>query len=192
MHRPESSPDKLYVLEDVSRCRKGHDLTPANRCPNGQCRICKAAATKRYQESKPHGYAGSQARYRQANRDRENERKRTWLAANPGKNAEYSKRYRATNPNEAAAAKRRWHDSHPDAVRLRQLGRRNRSNLEWLSIIEGDPCSYCGAPMEEVDHITPVAKGGTNEWENYAPACGPCNRRKNATPLVHFLLKRAA
>lgn len=49
-------------------------------------------------------------------------------------------------------------------------------------------CAYCGAhPSEtvllEVDHIHPVAEGGTNEMDNLVTACWDCNRGKGATPL---------
>lgn len=49
-------------------------------------------------------------------------------------------------------------------------------------------CEYCRAPENifnsnfEVDHITPVALGGTNDHNNFALACPACNVYKsNAT-----------
>jgi hypothetical protein len=50
-------------------------------------------------------------------------------------------------------------------------------------------CSYCGAhPSEtvmlEVDHVIPVAEGGTNDIENLVTACWDCNRGKGAVPLT--------
>ena len=48
-------------------------------------------------------------------------------------------------------------------------------------------CQYCGATppkvMLEVDHIDPVAGGGTNDMDNLVTACFPCNRGKAAVPL---------
>lgn len=46
-------------------------------------------------------------------------------------------------------------------------------------------CAYCGAhPSEtvllEVDHIHPVAEGGTNDIDNLVTACSDCNRGKGA------------
>lgn len=35
----------------------------------------------------------------------------------------------------------------------------------------------------EVDHIVPVAEGGTNDMENLVTACYECNRGKGAIPL---------
>lgn len=49
-------------------------------------------------------------------------------------------------------------------------------------------CIYCGAhPSEsvllEVDHIHPVAEGGTNDIDNLVTSCDACNRGKGARML---------
>jgi hypothetical protein len=48
-------------------------------------------------------------------------------------------------------------------------------------------CRYCGqTPPEvvlEIDHIIPLAAGGTNEVDNLVTACFPCNRGKGANGL---------
>lgn len=48
-------------------------------------------------------------------------------------------------------------------------------------------CQYCGkmAPdvILEVDHIKPVAEGGTNDIMNLVTACRDCNRGKGKTQL---------
>lgn len=48
-------------------------------------------------------------------------------------------------------------------------------------------CQYCGrtAPdvILEVDHIVPVAKGGTDDLLNLVTSCRECNRGKSAKPL---------
>ena len=42
------------------------------------------------------------------------------------------------------------------------------------------PCHRCGKPSESVDHIVPVALGGTDELDNLRPACLSCNSRDGA------------
>jgi 5-methylcytosine-specific restriction endonuclease McrA len=40
-------------------------------------------------------------------------------------------------------------------------------------------CAYCGAPATEVDHVVPVARGGSAlDPANLVASCLPCNRRK--------------
>lgn len=60
-------------------------------------------------------------------------------------------------------------------------------------------CQYCGAtPLKsplQVDHIIPVAMGGTNHIDNLVTACQPCNAGKAAVPLSavpQSLAERAA
>lgn len=50
-----------------------------------------------------------------------------------------------------------------------------------LRILKRDnhTCVYCGAPATEVDHVTPVSRGGSHSPSNLVAACTPCNQRKN-------------
>lgn len=52
---------------------------------------------------------------------------------------------------------------------------------------DGFVCHYCGAhppdALLEVDHIEPVAAGGSNDVDNLITACQRCNRGKGAVPL---------
>jgi HNH endonuclease len=52
---------------------------------------------------------------------------------------------------------------------------------------DGFVCQYCGnRPPDvilEVDHITPVARGGTNDNMNLITSCEDCNRGKSAKLL---------
>ena len=47
-------------------------------------------------------------------------------------------------------------------------------------------CRYCGAVAPDVsltvDHVIPVALGGTDDPSNLVTACEPCNSGKSATP----------
>lgn len=48
---------------------------------------------------------------------------------------------------------------------------------------DGFTCQYCGATppkvVLEVDHVDPVAAGGTNDMDNLVTSCFPCNRGKS-------------
>jgi hypothetical protein len=52
---------------------------------------------------------------------------------------------------------------------------------------DGFRCQYCGHHppdvLLEVDHVIPVAGGGTDDEENLLTACFNCNRGKGAVPL---------
>ena len=50
-------------------------------------------------------------------------------------------------------------------------------------------CAYCRGKATEVDHIYPFSKGGTDELENYAPACRTCNAMKSDLVLEEGYLQ---
>ena len=53
---------------------------------------------------------------------------------------------------------------------------------------DGFQCQYCGnvppVVVLEVDHITPVISGGTNEIDNLLTSCSDCNRGKGPNHLT--------
>jgi 5-methylcytosine-specific restriction endonuclease McrA len=73
---------------------------------------------------------------------------------------------------------------------MHALSSQERTDLDaWARILRNDPCAYCGAPTEHLDHIVPVAEGGEQRWTNLTAACARCNRAKHADSLLMFLLK---
>lgn len=61
---------------------------------------------------------------------------------------------------------------------------------EYVKMIRNDPCVYCGAPCEHIDHIVPFSKGGETDWTNLAPTCAKCNLRKSTKSLLEFMMER--
>jgi hypothetical protein len=55
----------------------------------------------------------------------------------------------------------------------------------------GHACVYCTAAVSEdtfvLDHLLPVARGGTNRKQNLVAACEVCNRRRSELEPVQFL-----
>lgn len=49
-------------------------------------------------------------------------------------------------------------------------------------------CQYCGCDKRlHVDHKVPLAKGGSNAFDNLVTCCGPCNQSKGAKLLGDWL-----
>lgn len=68
--------------------------------------------------------------------------------------------------------------------------KRSRSELRilWAAIEEAGvsiPCSLCGASLSlrtrNLDHIVPIAEGGSNDDDNLRLTCGSCNWSKGAS-----------
>lgn len=69
------------------------------------------------------------------------------------------------------------------------MARLGMSKKKRFEIFKRDrfTCQYCGASAPDVrlhvDHVKPVAEGGTNDPENLTTACEDCNSGKGAAPL---------
>lgn len=76
--------------------------------------------------------------------------------------------------------------------RERERARQLRQSQWWKDILAKGRCHYCNrtfAPDElTMDHLIPVARGGTSTKGNVVPACFACNQSKAAkTPAEQIL-----
>lgn len=98
------------------------------------------------------------------------------------------------DPVAGPAFRRRRGTGLPDWVYWQRRGEqklaRDQDMIDWGEILRCDPCSYCGRPCEQIDHIVPFDAGGKLTPENTTAACASCNHRKSHTPLLQFLLLR--
>lgn len=58
----------------------------------------------------------------------------------------------------------------------------------FMDVLRRDPCAYCGKRGGSLDHITPRALGGSDDWDNLTSACGRCNGRKSDGTVLDVLL----
>ncbi len=76
--------------------------------------------------------------------------------------------------------------------REREKARKLRASPWWKACLAKGECHYCHRhfPPEELtmDHLIPVARGGTSTRGNVVPACFACNQSKAArTPAEQIL-----
>ena len=77
------------------------------------------------------------------------------------------------------------------SVILKILSKKHKEKREYLDdtdrqlLIEsfGNKCACCKLSPDifEIDHIIPLANGGSNEIENFQPLCGDCHKLKSET-----------
>lgn len=182
------------------------------RGPMPRCKVClRAEANARY-----HGNIEVERErrrdYERRNRDRARARHKIWVEANTEYKREYDRQWREDNPERKTATDQRWREENPERARAnaRAWAARNRDKVRlnsriqthrrrgapmdstargYVTVLLDDPCAYCGAPAEEIDHIEPFPLGGTNEWSNLTASCQSCNRHKSDKPLLTFMLQ---
>ncbi|HUP57113.1 MAG TPA: HNH endonuclease [Bdellovibrionota bacterium] len=74
---------------------------------------------------------------------------------------------------------------HVDPARVkreREKARKLRKSQWWLTQLSRGLCHYCRrsfpATQLTMDHVVPIARGGTSTPGNIVPACSACNRDK--------------
>lgn len=72
-----------------------------------------------------------------------------------------------------------------------QLVSSDRRSLTWLldALVDfwGSLCVYCGEAADlEIEHIVPLARGGSNEISNLTVSCRTCNARKRTKTAAEF------
>jgi hypothetical protein len=142
------------------------------------CKVCEAARNLSYRADNPWKRAATCA---------------AWTAANPEKNAAKSAKWAAANPLYAAE----WAAANPEMVAARNRNRRARvlnaegkhTSADVRLIFESQHglCANCktklfksGEKKYHVDHIMPLALGGSNWPANLQCLCPFCNLSKGA------------
>ena len=145
------------------------DGKPCRKCggskwyKNGKCAACAKA-------------------WRQNNKDKEFERGRARRERDREKIYENNRRWKKENPVKIGALK------HRRETRKTEAGG-SYTAAEWNALVEhyGGKCLCCGRDNVAltVDHITPVAKGGTSNIDNLQPLCLSCNSSKG-TQIIDY------
>jgi len=69
------------------------------------------------------------------------------------------------------------------------LHARQRTLLLRIWKIQEKSCIYCFKKADTVDHIIPLARGGTNQEGNLAPACRQCNSSKHSSLISEWKVR---
>lgn len=147
----------------------------------------KAKDAARYIAKCDHIKAMSLAWY-YANRERAIAKQAAWYASNKDKAAIYNARKRALRPEIC----RIYHQNR--RARIRSNGGKLSIGLaERLFKLQRGKCACCGKPLGtdyHLDHIMPLALGGTNEDKNIQLLRATCNLSKQHKHPIEFMQKR--
>jgi 5-methylcytosine-specific restriction endonuclease McrA len=149
-----------------------------------------------------------------ANREREIAKTKVWQAKNPEKTKQIcnkwhrenrhkikknEKAYRDRNREALNARNAEWFAKNPEkrlnyvhsrrAKKLLNGGTFSYGEVVALYVKQMGNCAHCFAFLDgkyQIDHVIPVAAGGSNWITNIQLLCAPCNRRKSAADPLEF------
>jgi 5-methylcytosine-specific restriction endonuclease McrA len=179
---------------DTKICRQcGGDSQPLTEFPKHKqmadghlnvCKTCKAAYLKGYHaENKKKHNAGSRAEYAtrmgtQEGRDKERDRIAQWRADHPEAwKAARSKAQKSARGKATAALSKKTRRAREEGTRTGTI------SVKGVYLRYGMRCSICDKPIElqveaTIDHVVPLARGGTHTEDNLRPAHRRCNAWK--------------
>ena len=140
---------------------------------------------------------------KRANPDREKANYAAWVAKNPEKGKARSAEWRAKNPDRERENRNAWRDANPEAAKIHNQNRRalrmknggvlSRGLAEKLFALQRGKCACCGLPLGDkyhLDHIMPLALGGSNTDDNIQLLRSCCNSQKHAKHPIDFMQSR--
>lgn len=194
--RAERGPLSPYVPPDQSRakpctacgiekaaCEFPWHVTNVRR--RAKCSDCYAAQRATHRSNNAERIAAKRRAHYEANRDSILARHRKYHREHYAELKAKQDAYRALNPEvwASSAGRRRTR------IRTNMDAQDKTMSVEYRKAIANDPCRYCGARADRmhVDHMVPLARGGTEHWWNLTAACASCNLRKNVKTAAEFI-----
>lgn len=136
-------------------------------------------------------------RWKAANPERCRAFDKKWRTANPAKIAKKNKNYKTLHAERlkpiAIVRVKKWRKENPEGVRRNSQTRRARKKgaagshtaEQLLQLLERQrfKCAGCTTSVKDkrhIDHIMPLARGGSNDIRNLQWLCPVCNNKKHA------------
>ncbi len=133
------------------------------------------------------------AAYYKANRGHLREINERWRQANLERwkaSVSESQKVRRERFPEQRKSQRRLTSSRRRARERAAEGQYTFEEIEQMYVDQGGMCAYCESKLNgdyEIDHMTPLSRGGRNDWTNLAISCPHCNARKYTKSAEEFM-----
>lgn len=177
------------------------NMTPEKKAESYAAHYARALVTRSSPEGRA-AYLAAKKEYQQ--RKKEKRLSDPLLAADDKRKERERYKRRRAKMTDADRAKeterhRKWKEANPDKVRASAekrraaLGANPRSKsgaASALFVLQRKRCAICRKSIVKgfhIDHIVPLANGGTNEWRNKQLLCETCNLRKHANDPIEFM-----
>ncbi|CAB4157004.1 HNHc domain containing protein [uncultured Caudovirales phage] len=175
------------MVRDAERARRWKDIEKTRERDRG--RYARKAEKVRQQAKIRHA----------ANKAANNARARVYYEANRERIRQAAKAYRESRKREANERVKAWRAANLEAARAQRIARKIRlrsacgshtgEDIKRLFRLQKGRCVDCRASLKRgyhVDHIVPLAGGGSNDARNIQLMCPTCNMRKSAKPPLQW------
>jgi 5-methylcytosine-specific restriction endonuclease McrA len=144
-----------------------------------------------------------QAKYRLENTEKRKALQDLFLSKNKEEQRLYKQAWYQENKQRVSALHFLWKSKNPESARIYGENRRARKSSSGgkltlglsskLFLLQKGRCACCKKPLGgdyHMDHIMPLALGGTNTDDNIQLLTSKCNRQKQAKHPVDFMRQR--
>lgn len=172
----------------------------SDRYANGHCRPCARKSNARCRMKNVAQEKARRAEYYVKNADRLNASNRRWNVENQEKVAARKAKYRMENADHEKERAAKWQKAHPENYRaaghrrrvLKQMvgGSFSAADIRTMMKHQKGKCAVCRANISKsyhIDHIMPLALGGSNGTNNIQLLCPFCNMSKHDKHPVDFM-----
>lgn len=166
-------------------CKHGH--ITQRFVSSGQCLTCSAGYLKSWKSRHPEETRAHFQRWVNKNRDAKREMDRGYYRNNPDRTKNNAARWRTSNPEAKRAISHNY--------RSRMRGAEGKFSKADIDRIRKQQRGCCAEPtcrkkltkdIEQIDHIIPLAKNGTNWPRNLQLMCRNCNASKQAADETDY------
>lgn len=185
----------------VRFCKKCQCET--ERHNDGRCKPCKRLYLYQWRKENPEKLRAINEKWNSQHTDEMKVAEKALYVRKRVDKIQYAKEYYEKNKEALRPKKKQWQKENLDACRvsdqnrraakLQSGGRLTQGLKARLFILQRGKCACCGLPLGSnyhLDHIMPLALGGSNTDDNIQLLRQRCNNQKHAKHPVDFMQSR--
>lgn len=158
---------------------------------------------REYRKANPEKSRKEYRAYRVANPEKTRAAQQKWREKNKDKLREYESARHKSRTDSDKERRSKWVKENAEKFRMYASNRRAKKLVHaktltqdficYLYKLQRGKCACCGLPLGDnyhIDHIMPLALGGTHEERNIQLLRSTCNQEKHAKHPIEFMQQR--
>lgn len=185
------------ILSPVKFCKKCQCETARHK--NGKCKPCNVAYNLAWRRKNAKRLVDPNDK--RTSKEKRRDRNAASYPFEKEKKNTASREWYKNNKDRHLALARAWRQANPDAYRIHRQNRKANKSKSKLSRglgaklfnLQRGKCACCGLPLGDnyhLDHIMPLALGGTNTDDNIQLLRQRCNNQKHTKHPIDFMQSR--